>query len=66
MKINGLDQIDISSTSPVPFQGSEELMKAVMTVNEVREQLGFEPITDYTDIVNNIAPQTEEKIIEEK
>src|ERR1035437_7611348 len=53
LKINGLDEIQISSSAPIPFQGSEQVMMSVLTANELREFLGFKQLTEgeYKDIV---------------
>lgn len=57
LKINGLDDISISSSTPIPFTADEETMKSCLTVNEMREALGYGELPDdqYKNIVDNAA-----------
>jgi hypothetical protein len=57
LKINQLDEIKISSSTPIPFTCNEETMKSVLTVNELRDELGFGELTteEYVNIVDNVS-----------
>jgi hypothetical protein len=55
LKVNNLDEIKITSSTPIPFSADENTMMSVLTVNELREELGFgslEP-AKYGEIVSN-------------
>ena len=69
--INGLDELEITSSTPIPFQGSEQLMTKCLTINELREELGFEQLdaSEHGNIVDNVvgasapaAPATPQQI----
>lgn len=43
VSLNSLKKIDINSTSPVEFTWSEDILKVIMTVDELREKIGMGP-----------------------
>lgn len=57
LSINGLDEVTINSSTPIPFSVNEDTMQNVLTVTELRDMLGFGPLdpSNYGDIVSNIA-----------
>lgn len=56
LKINDLDEITVTSSTPIPFQVNETVMEDVLTVNELREQMGFGDLdlNEYGNIVTNV------------
>lgn len=60
LKINGMDEVKITNSTPIPFQGSEELWKSVLTINEIREMLGYKNIS--TEEYKNITDKIESNI----
>jgi hypothetical protein len=49
MKRKELKDLFIITNSPVSFSYSENILKEIMTVNEMREEIGLEPLTKNTE-----------------
>lgn len=55
--LNGIQQIKINSMAPIEFSWSEDVLIQIMTVNELREKVGLEPIDLTEEPVNNQQPK---------
>ena len=56
LKVNNLDPIEITNSTPIPFQASEDLLKDVLTIDEARTMLGYKQLdkSEYGNIVSNV------------
>lgn len=53
-KINGLQELNIIPVAPLEFSWSENVLQTIMTINEMREKIGLDPME-----VKDIAPDTQ-------
>ena len=65
MNINGMKQLTINTSSPVSFNFSEAILLQILTQDEMREMIGYDPIVQQEAPIQPIAapiqPETEMK-----
>lgn len=56
--INGLQDLEIATAAPIEFSFSENIMAQILSHNELREKIGYEPV--------EVAPVTQKKFFSPK
>lgn len=50
-KVTGIKKLEIEKRDPISFQFSENIMKEIMTKDELRAQIGLAPFVDETSVI---------------
>lgn len=60
--INGYNELAIQQLKPLDFEWSENIMKEILTQDELRELIGYEPLEE-TEIVEDDEPEVETEMV---
>ncbi len=53
MSVNKMKELSINTSSPVSFSFSENILKEILTLNEMREMIGYDSVEESNNIGNN-------------